>query len=206
MARTIRDNNLESRTARSRLKPSHNPYFRGIEHGLHLGYRKPLAGAGKWIVRHYRGNGRYRERKIAVADDHSDADGRVILSYRQAQIAARQLLQGIEPTKMLLSQYVREKALDFIARNVEPACYLYRHYDPSGDLLYVGTSLQLQDRHGRHLKEASWRNMISFILIEPFETREQAIVAEKIAIRDEFPRFNVVHNKRRHPIHEIARD
>jgi hypothetical protein len=47
--------------------------------------------------------------------------------------------------------------------------------------------------------------MISYILIEPFETREQALAAEEAAIRGEFPKFNTTHNKRRHPFQEVVR-
>jgi hypothetical protein len=47
--------------------------------------------------------------------------------------------------------------------------------------------------------------MISYILIEPFETREAAVAAEEAAIRDEFPKFNTMHNTRRHPFQELAR-
>jgi hypothetical protein len=93
MARTVRDAALESRTARSRLEPSGQPYYRALEPGLlHLGYRKPLTGAGKWLAREYAGEGTYRLHKLGVADDYSDPDGAVILSYRQAQERARRLL------------------------------------------------------------------------------------------------------------------
>jgi len=61
MARTVRDSNLESRTARARLESSGQPYYRNLEPGLlHLGYRKPLAGACQWLARRYTGNGSYR--------------------------------------------------------------------------------------------------------------------------------------------------
>ena len=89
MARTIRDTNLETRTARSRLKPAGKPYYRSLEHGLHLGYRKPVSCPGKWIARHYTGNQTYEVEAIASADDFSDADGVAILDYRQAQERAR---------------------------------------------------------------------------------------------------------------------
>src|SRR5215471_17251444 len=92
MARTVRDAALESRTARSRLKPQGQPYYRALEPGLlHLGYRKPLAGAGKWLARVYDG-GAYRLHKVGVADDYSDPDGAVVLSYRQAQAKARKIM------------------------------------------------------------------------------------------------------------------
>jgi integrase len=91
MARTVRDAALETRTARSRLKARGQPYYRGLEPGLHLGYRKPLAGAGKWLARCY-ADGAYSYHPIGIADDFSDADGDVIFSFKQAQAQARQLL------------------------------------------------------------------------------------------------------------------
>ena len=39
MARTVRDAQLESREARSRLEARGKPHYRLIEPGLHLGYR-----------------------------------------------------------------------------------------------------------------------------------------------------------------------
>jgi integrase len=90
VARTVRDANLETRTARGRLKARGKPYYRAIEPGLHLGYRRPLVGAGKWVARHYIGGEAYQVETLATADDYSDADGVAILSYRQAQAKARE--------------------------------------------------------------------------------------------------------------------
>jgi integrase len=90
LARTIRDTNLDSRAARSRLKARGKPYYRSVEPGLHLGYRKPLAGAGKWLARHYVGEQAYELETIGIADDYSDADGVAVLSYRQALAKARE--------------------------------------------------------------------------------------------------------------------
>jgi integrase len=98
MPRTVRDASLENRTARSRLKARNKPYYRAIEPGLHLGYRKPLSGAGRWLARHYVGEQRYELETIGVADDYSDADGAAILSYRQAQNKARS--QMVERAKV----------------------------------------------------------------------------------------------------------
>ena len=95
MARTVRDTALESREARSRLKARGKPYYRKIEEGLHLGYRKPRgrkgkpAGAGKWVLRHYVGAQSYAVATIGAADDFSDADGVAVLNFKQAQDAAR---------------------------------------------------------------------------------------------------------------------
>ena len=90
MARTIRDANLESRAARSRLKVRAKPYYRGVEEGLHLGYRRLKARSGTWCVRHYVGAQAYEVDAIGAADDFSDADGVAVLDYRQAIAAARE--------------------------------------------------------------------------------------------------------------------
>jgi integrase len=90
MARTVRDANLDSRTGRSRLRARGRPYFRALEPGMHLGYRKPLSGPGKWVARHYIGGHHYENETLAIADDFSDADGVAILNFHQAQSLARE--------------------------------------------------------------------------------------------------------------------
>jgi integrase len=96
MPRKVRDSSLETRTARSRLAVAHKPYFRLIEPGLHLGYRKLPSGPGTWVARRYSGEGRYSvqnlrtaEGEIVLADDFADADGVRVLDFAQAQRAAR---------------------------------------------------------------------------------------------------------------------
>jgi hypothetical protein len=56
MARSVRDAKLDSRAARAKLKPSGKPYYRALDPGLHLGYRKGVAG-GRWVMRWYTGAG-----------------------------------------------------------------------------------------------------------------------------------------------------
>ena len=89
MARRVADKNLDSRDARRRLTPRAKPYWRSVERGLHLGYRRRDGAAGPWITRHYVGDQRYQETSIGVADDLSDADGVAILDYWQAVDKAR---------------------------------------------------------------------------------------------------------------------
>jgi integrase len=89
MARTVRDANLETRTARHRLPIRPEPYWRGLEKGFALGYRRRTRG-GTWLARGRDEAGSYAEHRIGTTDDLQDADGVVILDYGQAQRAARQ--------------------------------------------------------------------------------------------------------------------
>lgn len=89
MARLVKDNNLETRNSRRVLKICTKPYWRALDRGLHLGYRRRSSG-GSWIVRRFTEAGRYSESKLALADDYQDADGIKTLDYRQAQKAARE--------------------------------------------------------------------------------------------------------------------
>jgi integrase len=88
MARTVRDANLETRTARLRLRIRSEPYWRGLEKGFALGYRRRGKG-GTWLARRRPADGGYAEHKIGTSDDLQDADGVAILGYGQAQKAAR---------------------------------------------------------------------------------------------------------------------
>ena len=90
MARTVRDAKLETRTARALLKSAAKPYFRAIEQGLHLGYRKGKVG-GVWVMRRYLGDQGYSVEKLGIADDTLDADGATILTFAEAQGIARKL-------------------------------------------------------------------------------------------------------------------
>lgn len=89
MARTVRDTKLDNRTARLSLAPRRKPYWRALETGLHVGYRRTKAGGGTWIARRFSGAGSYRETKLHTADDLQDADGKIVLTFGQAQEAAR---------------------------------------------------------------------------------------------------------------------
>jgi hypothetical protein len=88
MARTVREAALATRSARLRLPPRAKPYWRVIEQGLHVGYRRRGTG-GTWIARRRNERGIYRETKLGIADDLQDANGDTILDFAQAQRKAR---------------------------------------------------------------------------------------------------------------------
>jgi integrase len=122
MARTVRDANLDSRTARSRLKARGRPYFRALEPGLHLGYRKPLSGPGKWVARHYVGEHNYEVETLAIADDYSDADGVAVLNFHEAQGLARSRMvsrahSAAGKTKPLTVSDAIESYIEFLETN-----------------------------------------------------------------------------------------
>ena len=79
----------------------------------------------------------------------------------------------------------------------ETTC-LYRHFDSEGALLYVGISLSAIERLRKH-RESKRFDKIATVTIERFKTRELALNAERIAIRDEDPKFNVEGRIRRRP-------
>ena len=88
MARTVRDTNLETRTGRLRLPIRAEPYWRGLEKGFALGYRRRGKG-GTWLARRRQADGGYAEHRIGTTDDLQDVDGIAVLDYGQAQKAAR---------------------------------------------------------------------------------------------------------------------
>jgi integrase len=89
MARTVRDAKLDSRAARLRLPIQPEPYWRTIEKGLALGYRR-RANGGTWLARRWAARRAYVEHKIATTDDLQDADGVAVLDFGHAQKAARE--------------------------------------------------------------------------------------------------------------------
>lgn len=90
MAQVKREGRLENRTARKALAPRHAPYWMTLEQGRALGYRKGKKG-GTWLARLYT-PGQAKEfifEALGAADDFSDPDGAMVLSFAQAQERAR---------------------------------------------------------------------------------------------------------------------
>jgi integrase len=87
MPRSARSTNLETRTARLKLAKQKEPYWVRIRPGLFLGYYRPT---GTWWVRERTQRAAsYTKAALATADDHQDADGAEILTFYDAQDAAR---------------------------------------------------------------------------------------------------------------------
>ena len=111
MSKTVRERKLDSPAARAKLKASGKPYWRSIDPGLHLGYRKGLAG-GKWVARRYLGEERYTVETIGMADDHSTANDDTVLDFFQAQRKAREIAAKAKAPNSPNGPFIVAAALD----------------------------------------------------------------------------------------------
>lgn len=68
---------------------------------------------------------------------------------------------------------------------------LYRHFDAQGVLLYVGISLHAMVRLTQHRDASEWYEQSVRMTIERFASRRELLLAERIAIRKERPRYNI---------------
>jgi predicted GIY-YIG superfamily endonuclease len=75
------------------------------------------------------------------------------------------------------------------------AVALYHWFDAADRLLYVGISNSLAQRQAAHAKKSSWSEFAVRCSVARFPTREEAELAEKAAIEQERPLFNVQHNE-----------
>jgi len=95
MPRISRDSRLETRERRRGLKARHEPYWRLIDKGFFIGYRKGKQDrAGTWITRILI-DGKYIKKSLGTADDFRDNDGSVVLNYKAAQASARDWVQNV---------------------------------------------------------------------------------------------------------------
>ncbi len=61
---------------------------------MHLSYQRWKGEpAGRWLLRRYIGNRKYRTTALGFADDDAKADGARVLSYKQAEAKARAMVE-----------------------------------------------------------------------------------------------------------------
>jgi integrase len=85
--RTVRNQKIDTPSARARLPARRSVYWVSLSPGCAFGYRKGPKG-GVWVAKLVRGTFR-KETTIGPADDVFAADGKLALSYAQAQELAR---------------------------------------------------------------------------------------------------------------------
>lgn len=72
---------------------------------------------------------------------------------------------------------------------------LYRFYDASNVLLYIGITNSVPRRLDQHEDEKPWFLTVARVEVEHHPDRQAALDAEKNAIKAERPKYNVQHNR-----------
>jgi hypothetical protein len=70
---------------------------------------------------------------------------------------------------------------------------LYRFFDADENLLYIGITMNPAQRWRAHAHDKQWWHEVADIRIEKQSSRAAALTAEAVAIREECPRYNIVH-------------
>jgi integrase len=103
---------LRTKTARSRIKPNSNGYAQNLSTGRALLYRKRTAGkAGKWMLRTAKDQGGYGFEVLGTADDFTDSDGVIVLTYAQAMEQALGRTNA-DPTKITVADALTDWATE----------------------------------------------------------------------------------------------
>jgi len=124
MARKVRDSALESRSAR--LKPAirRRPYSGpSLARGISLMYRRNKTN-GTWVLKSSDGHGAYWTKGFALADDFEDSDGKNVLTFYEAQDAAKLLARGedgnTDTAPITVDGALQDYRRDLEARNANP--------------------------------------------------------------------------------------
>jgi integrase len=124
MAPNIRSHQLETRTQRAKLLVRRKPYSIRIAPGIRLGYRRN-EGAGTWSVIGADGSGGAWLKRVAVADDHENADGKTVMTFWEATEAARKLARATDGVTnserpVTVKEAIEAYKQDLIARDGNP--------------------------------------------------------------------------------------
>jgi site-specific recombinase XerD len=169
--------NLQSKTARQELAPRGKPYNVSLGRGLALGYRRPVKGAGSWVVIGSDGAGGQWTETFARADDLEGSDGTAVLTYVEARRQAEELARGkgnaivASSRPVTIDEALTAYATDLAARggNVGNARHVRFHFPKAllPELLSRVTVKQLADwRRGllqRGMKPATLNRMLKSV-------------------------------------------
>lgn len=82
---------------------------------------------------------------------------------------------------------------------IAPVWQVYRLFGANQVLLYVGMTGNFSNRLREHFKDKPWAHQIRQVLLsDPYATREAVLAAEREAIENERPKYNVTHNEQNH--------
>jgi integrase len=124
MARKVSFSALESRSARLRLKIRRLPYSGpSLARGISLMYRRNKTN-GTWVLKASDGHGAYWTKGFALADDFEGADAKTVLTFYQAQDAAKKLARGENGSTgtapITVDGALNDYRRDLISRNANP--------------------------------------------------------------------------------------
>lgn len=124
MARKISFSALESRSARLRLKIRRRPYSGpSLARGIALMYRRNKTN-GTWVLKVSDGHGAYWTKGFALADDFEGSDGKIVLTFYEAQDAAKQLARSedgsVGTSPITVDGALASYKTDLEARNANP--------------------------------------------------------------------------------------
>lgn len=158
MARRVRDKDLDSRAAREKLKERGDPYYRNIDKGLHVGYRKGKQSR-VWVMRTY--NGSYHVEPLGNADDLLDADGVEVLDWWQAVDKARTLRAERSPGQAKAKPYTVDDALDAYLAHAKQRQKAYRSSENAIEKLIrpAFTGKLVADLTAKEIR--AWHNMLA---------------------------------------------
>ena len=156
MARTVEEAPITTSASRGKLVARAKPYYRTIEPDLHLGFRKGKTG-GRWVVRFYTGDGKYRVETFAKAVtsdtaafkslDLDKVDERTPLDFRQAQRAAKKIHEARLTEAVhgrhgpITVRQIVEEYIDWLRVNKKSATTAERFAKVIGSTFYEETSV-----------------------------------------------------------------
>jgi integrase len=199
MARTTKDQRLDTPSIRLKLKPkkSDEPYWRTLETGFALGYRPGKRG-GSWIARHYDAATGRRFHKIGSADDVQEANGINVLSFGQAEKKAKTWfaqLAEMDSGEVIKGRYTVADAMADYLRHCEREKRKPQDRTKStidAHILPALGNIQLSDlKHGRVKK---WRDALA----DAAPRKRTGFVKEKVWC------VRIVHGKERGQYRERA--
>ncbi|TYO61901.1 site-specific integrase [Bradyrhizobium hipponense] len=158
MARKVSFSALESRSARLRLKVQRRPYSGpSLARGISLMYRRNKTN-GTWVLKASDGQGAYWTKGFGLADDFENSDGKNVLTFYEAQDAAKRLARGedgsADSAPITVDGALKDYRRDLEARNANP----YNAESPRVHLTNVLLAKPVQLLNPHELKK--WRDSL----------------------------------------------
>lgn len=178
--------NLTARAVEA-AKAREKPYKLTDGEGLYLFVA--ATGTKSWRANYVDG-AKQKTRTYGCWPDVTLAEARKAHRFARAEVRGQSAFAANSPTFGVVAAQEQTPAPVPLA---ESGHHLYRHFDGSGRLLYVGISLSAVARLADHRKESHWARRIARVTIEAYATRRSAMTAERIAVQREKPLHNIVH-------------